>query len=83
MAFKRVALVAMAAVLLSGLGASANQPDVKLADLKAQVVFDTSNALTLLMVDPWLGTELRIVPVRGFATLDVDADPFAVAGQAQ
>lgn len=83
MAFKRVALVAMAAVPLSGLGASANQPDVKLTDLQPQVMFDTSNALTLLMVDPWLGTDLRIVPVKGFATLDVDADPFVEVAQVQ
>jgi hypothetical protein len=81
MAFKRLVLVASAAVLLTGLGASANQPEVKLADLRPGVVFDTSNALTLLMVDPWAETDLRIEPVKGFATLDVDSDPFVVAAQ--
>ncbi len=81
MAFKRVVFVALAAVLLSGLGASANQPDVKLADLKPQAMFDASNALTLLMVDPWAEADLRIVPVKGFVTLDVDADPFIEAVQ--
>ena len=81
MAFKRVALVAVAAVLLGGLVASANQPHVKLTELKLQVLFDTSNALTLLTVDPWAGTDLRIVPVKGYATLDVDADPFVEAAQ--
>lgn len=79
MAFKRVVFVAMAAVLMTGLGASANQPEVKVTDLKPQAMFDASNALTLLMVDPWAETDMRIEPVRGYATLDVDADPFVVA----
>lgn len=79
MAFKRVLAVAAAAVLLTALAASANQPDVKVTDLVPQAMFDTSNALTLLMVDPWAATDLRIEPVTGYATLDVDADPFAVA----
>jgi len=79
MAFRRVLAVAVATVLLTGLAASANQPDVKLADLGPQAMFDSSNALTLLLVDPWAETDLRIEPVRGYATLDVDADPFAVA----
>jgi hypothetical protein len=83
MAFKRVVLVAMATVLLTGLGASANQPDVKVTDLKPQLMFDTSNALRLLMVDPWAETELRIEPVTGYATLDVDADPFVQVAQVQ
>ena len=79
MAFKRVVFVAAAAVLLTGLGASANQPEVKVTDLKPAAMFDTSNALRLLMVDPWAASELRIEPVSGYATLDVDADPFVVA----
>ncbi len=79
MALKRVLGVALAGLLVTGLGASANQPEVKLTELRLPVVFDTSNALTLLMVDPWAGTNMRIQLVRGFATLDVDADPFAVA----
>jgi len=79
MTSRRVVFVAVAAaVLLTGLGASANQPQVKLTDLKPAAMFDTSNALTLLMVDPWAETELRIEPVSGYATLDVDADPFGV-----
>lgn len=79
MAFKRVLTVAVATLLLTGLTASANQPEVKLSDLTPLGMFDTSNALTLLMVDPWAETDLRIEPVSGYATLDVDADPFAVA----
>jgi len=77
MAIRRVVTVAMAAVLMTALGASANQPNVKVTDL--QPMFDTSNAVTLLMVDPWAETDLTIEQVNGFATLDVDADPFAVA----
>lgn len=81
MAFRRVVLVATAAVLLTGLGAIANQPEVKLADLRPAVMVDTSNALTLLMVDPWAEADMRIEPVKGFATLDVDSDPFVVPAQ--
>jgi len=77
MALKRVVTAAVAAVLMTALGASANQPEVKVTDL-APAAFDSSNAVTLLMVDPWAETELRIEQVRGYATLDVDADPFAL-----
>ena len=72
-------LVAAAAVLLTGLGASANQPEVRLSDLKPMALIDSSNALTLLMIDPWAATDLRIEPVAGYATLDTDADPFGAA----
>jgi hypothetical protein len=78
MALKRVVTVAVAAVLMTALGASANQPQVKVTDLVPGAMFDTSNAVTLLMVDPWAETELSIQQVTGYATLDVDADPFAV-----
>jgi hypothetical protein len=78
MAFRRVLAVAAAAVLLTALGASANQPDVKVTDLVPSAMFDSSNALTLLMVDPWAAADLSIEPVTGYATLDVDADPFAL-----
>jgi hypothetical protein len=71
--------VALAALLVTGLGASANQPEVRATDLQPLAMFDASNALTLLLVDPWAEAELRIAPVRGYATLDVDADPFAAA----
>jgi hypothetical protein len=81
MAFKRVVTVAVAAVLMTALGASANQPQVKVTDLTPAAMFDTSNAVTLLMVDPWAETELRIEQVQGYATLDVDADPFVVAAK--
>ncbi len=76
MVSKRVVFLAAAAVVLTGLGASANQPTVRLADLKPMVLLDTSNALTLLMVDPWAATDLRIEPLKGYATLDINADPF-------
>jgi len=76
MALKRVVTVAVAVVLMTALGASANQPEVKVTDLAP--VFDSSNAVTLLMVDPWAEAELRIEQVSGYATLDVDADPFAL-----
>ena len=79
MALKRVVTVAVAAVLMTALGASANQPDVKVTDLEP--MFDTSNAVTLLMVDPWAETDLHIRQVQGYATLDVDADPFAIAAR--
>jgi hypothetical protein len=79
MALKRIIGVALAALLVTGLGASANQPDVKVTDLQPAAMYDASNALTLLLLDPWTETELRHEPVHGYATLDVDADPFVVA----
>ena len=78
MALKRLLSVAVAAVLMTALAASANQPQVKVTDLQPAAMFDSSNAVTLLMVDPWAETDLRIEQVRGFATLDVDADPFVL-----
>lgn len=81
MAIKRVAGLAAATVLLTALAALASQPAVRLSDLKPAAMADTSNALTLLLVDPWAESEFRIEPVRGYSTLDVDADPFAVASR--
>jgi hypothetical protein len=78
MATKRVLGLAVAAILLTAVGASGNQPEVKLADFRPAAGFDTSNALTLLMVDPWAKADLHLEQVRGYATLDVDADPFGV-----
>lgn len=83
MALKRVVTVAVVAVLMTALGASANQPQVKVTDLKPAAMFDTSNALTLLMVDPWAEADLRIEQLHGYATLDVDADPFLTAAKLQ
>ncbi|RYI02764.1 MAG: hypothetical protein EON48_16425 [Acetobacteraceae bacterium] len=79
MALKRILSVAAAAVLTTALAASANQPQVRVTDLQPSAMFDSSNAVTLLLVDPWAEAELRIEQVKGFATLDVDADPFVVA----
>ncbi|RYH05491.1 MAG: hypothetical protein EON57_07720 [Alphaproteobacteria bacterium] len=79
MALKRVVTTAMAALLVTALGASANQPEVKVSDLTPMAMVDSSNAITLLMIDPWAQTDLRIEQVRGYATLDVDADPFVPA----
>lgn len=78
MALKRGLSAALAAVLMTALGASANQPEVKVTDLRPAAMFNSSNAVTLLMVDPWAETELKIEQVMGYATLDVDADPFDV-----
>jgi hypothetical protein len=78
MALKRGVTAAVAAVLMTALGASANQPQVRVTDLQPAAMFDTSNAVTLLMVDPWAEADLRIEQVRGYATLDVDADPFVI-----
>jgi len=79
MALKRVVTAAVAAVLMTALGAGANQPEVRVTDLAPAAMFESSNAVTLLMVDPWAQTDLRIEQVRGYATLDVDADPFVLA----
>lgn len=64
--------LASALVLFGSLAASANQPeDVKLSDL------DAGSVLTVLLMDPYAATEWTVVLPEGFATLDVDADPFA------
>jgi hypothetical protein len=76
MALKRVLTTAVAALLVTALGASANQPEVKVSDLTPMAMLDSSNAVTLLMIDPWAQTDLRIEQVTGYATLDIDADPF-------
>jgi hypothetical protein len=81
MAIKRVAGLAVAAIMLSAIGAGASQPDVKLSDLGPDVLYDASNAVTLLMVDPWATSDLYVRQVDGYTTLDVDADPFAVAAR--
>jgi hypothetical protein len=60
------------AVLLTSL-ASASQPEVKLADLREAQVLD------VLLMDPYAATEMTVALPEGFATLDVDADPFADA----
>ncbi len=65
-------VLASALVLIGSLAASANQPaDVRLSDL------DAGQALTVLLMDPYAATEFSVVLPEGFATLDVDADPFA------
>jgi hypothetical protein len=76
MALKRVAGLAVAAVLMTALAASANQPAVKVTDLGLAGPFDSSNAMSLLLVDPWAEADMHVQLVRGYATLDVDADPF-------
>lgn len=73
MGFKRIAAIAGTALVLTSLAASANQPAVKLADLRQAQV------LEVLLMNPYLASELYLQLPGGFATLDVDADPFATA----
>ena len=68
-----LAIVAIPAV------APANQPDVRLADLKPAAEARLSQGdLALLLTDPSQAQELSLVLPAGFTTLDVDADPFAI-----
>ncbi|MBK8084355.1 MAG: hypothetical protein IPK28_11420 [Devosia sp.] len=66
--------LAGAVLLLGSLAASANQPaEVMLSDLAV------GGALTVLLMDPYAATEWTLELPQGYATLDVDADPFLPA----
>lgn len=68
-----LAIVAIPAV------APANQPDVRLADLKPALEATLSRGdLALLLTDPREAKDFSLVLPAGFTTLDVDADPFAI-----
>jgi hypothetical protein len=65
-----VAVVGLAAVALP-LAVVASQPAVKRAPS-----LETAQVLSMLVLDPYENTELSVTLPEGFATLDVDADPF-------
>jgi hypothetical protein len=64
------------AALVSSL-AIASQPEVKLDDLGPGDGYGSDFPLHLLMLDPYAASEMQITLPTGYATLDVDADPFA------
>lgn len=44
--------------------------------LPAKPSLDTAKVLSLLILDPYAETRMKVELPEGFATLDVDADPF-------
>ena len=57
----------------------ASQPDVKLGALKPAPSLAKAQVLSMLMLDPRESApEFTVTLPEGYATLDVDADPFGV-----
>lgn len=65
-----IAAVGIAAVALP-LAVLASQPPVKRIPS-----IEATKVLSLLVVDPYEKTEMGVKLPKGFATFDVDADPF-------
>ena len=65
-----VAAIGIAAVALP-LAVLASQPRVP-----QRPSLDTAKVLSLLVLDPYEETDMKVRLPQGFATLDVDADPF-------
>ena len=79
MPIKFAAAVAGLVTIVLPIAVFANQPAVKLSELAP--AFDNQQALALLLLDPYAETALSVTLPAGFATLDVDADPFAVVAR--
>ena len=79
MHIKFAAAVAGLITIVLPIAVFANQPAVKLSELAP--AFNTQHAPALLLLDPYAETALSVTLPAGFATLDVDADPFAVAAR--
>ena len=74
-----VAAVGFAALALP-LAVFASQPAVKLGALKPAPSLSTAQVLSMLVLDPRESApDFSVELPKGFATLDVDADPFGVA----
>lgn len=54
----------------------ASQPAVRLGALKPAPSLSSGQVLSMLLLDPHESSEFTVNLPRGFATLDVDADPF-------
>lgn len=76
----KLALAAAGLVALAlPIAVFASQPAVKLAALKPSPSLSSAQVLSMLMLDPReTGAEFTMTLPQGFATLDVDADPFGV-----
>ena len=70
-----VAAIGLAAVALP-LAVLASQPPVQLSELQRAPSLSTAQVLSMLLLDPRETTEFSVKLPEGFATLDVDADPF-------
>jgi hypothetical protein len=70
MQIKSIVIAAALAVALP-IAVLASQPP---APVRASL--DTARVLSLLVLDPYESTEMRVELPKGYATLDVDADPF-------
>lgn len=65
-----IAAATLAAIALP-IAVLANQPRVP-----TRPSLDTARVLSLLVLDPYEETGMQVQLPKGFATLDVDADPF-------
>lgn len=68
-----VAIVGLVAVALP-LAVFAGQPA-----MRGTPSLQTAQVLSMLMLDPYETTQLSVKLPQGFATLDVDGDPFGAA----
>ena len=71
MQIKAIIAIATLAALALPIAVFASQPRVA-----AKPSIEATKVLSLLVVDPFEATDLRVELPQGFATLDVDADPF-------
>ena len=78
MQIKLVVAAAGLVALALPLAVFASQPAVKLGALKPAPSLSTAQVLSMLVLDPRESApDFRVELPKGFATLDVDADPFA------
>ena len=71
MQIKAIVAIATLAALALPIAVFASQPRVP-----AKPSLDAAKVLSLLVLDPYEETNMKVELPRGFATLDVDADPF-------
>lgn len=71
MQLKAIVAIATLAALALPIAVFANQPR-----LPAKPSLDATKILSLLVLDPYAASEMKLELPQGFATLDVDADPF-------
>lgn len=80
MRITQVAAAIGVAALLSSI-ALASQPEVKLDQLAPLDRVGHRVVLDVLLPDPYAASDMRIELPSGYATLDVDADPFQTASR--
>ena len=71
MQIRAIVIVATLAAIALPIAVFANQPR---GPVKPSL--DGTKVLSMLVLDPYEATDLRVELPQGFATLDMDADPF-------